>query len=84
VIVVPLSLPTRCVLGEERFEHLLEVVEKMWRHGVEPISDHTFQTGREGEAHKQIIAGVDFHFVPKIPDVLDRVARSRVVGQGWS
>ena len=29
VVVVPLSLPKRCVLSEERFERLLEVAERM-------------------------------------------------------
>ena len=29
VVVVPLSRPERCVLGEERFRHLLKVVERM-------------------------------------------------------
>jgi len=32
--VVPLSLPARCLLGEERFGHL-KVVERLWRQGVE-------------------------------------------------
>jgi len=31
MVVVPLSLPARCVLDEERFRHLLKVVERMWR-----------------------------------------------------
>jgi len=35
-MVVPFSFPARYVLGEECFRHL-EVAERMWRHGVEPI-----------------------------------------------
>ena len=31
MVVVPFSFPTSCVLGEERFGHLLGVVERMWR-----------------------------------------------------
>ena len=37
VVVVSLGLTSRCVLGEEHFQHLLEVVERMWRQEVEPI-----------------------------------------------
>jgi len=37
VVVVPLSLPARCELGEEIFGHLFEVVERTWRQEVEPI-----------------------------------------------
>jgi len=29
VVIVPLRLPARCVLGEERFKHLIEVAERM-------------------------------------------------------
>ena len=49
----------------------------MWRQGVEPIRGHTFHTER-------IIAGVDYHFVPKMSDVLNWVAHSRVVVEGQS
>ena len=58
--------------------------ERMWRHGVEPIWGHTFQTEREGKAYERIIAGVDCHFVPKMLDVLVWVAHSGVVVEGWS
>ena len=37
MMVVPLSLPTRCVLGEECIRHLLKVTDRMGRLGVEPI-----------------------------------------------
>jgi len=37
VVVVSLSFPVRCVMGEESYGHLLQVVERMWRQGVEPI-----------------------------------------------
>ena len=37
MIVVSLSLLTKCVLGEECFGHLLEVVEKMRRKNVKSI-----------------------------------------------
>ena len=35
MVVVPLSLLVICVLGEERFRCLLEVVERLWRKGLE-------------------------------------------------
>ena len=31
VVVIPLSLPVRCILYEERFRYLLEVIEKIRR-----------------------------------------------------
>jgi len=37
VVVVLLSFSARCVLREERFGHLLEVMERMWRKEVEPM-----------------------------------------------
>jgi len=37
VVVIPLNLSARCILGEERFGHLLEVVERMRRHVVKSI-----------------------------------------------
>ena len=36
-MVILFCLPTRCVLSEERFGYLLEVMERLWRQGVEPI-----------------------------------------------
>ena len=55
----------------------------MWRQGVELIRGH-LSDWREGQAHGRIIAGVDYHFVSKMPDVLDRVAHSGVVVEGYS
>jgi len=37
VVVVLFSLLARCVLGEERLGHLVEVAVRMWRQRVEPI-----------------------------------------------
>ena len=37
VMVVLLGLLARCILGEERFSYLLEVVERVWRQRVEQI-----------------------------------------------
>ena len=42
-----------------------------------------FQTRREGEAHEQIIVGVDYNFVLKMHDVLNW-AHFGVVVEGWS
>jgi len=36
MVVVPRSLPTRCVMGEEHLGHL-EIVERLQRQGIEPI-----------------------------------------------
>jgi len=45
VVVVLLGLMARDVLSEEHIGYLLEVVERMWQQGVEPIRGHAFQTG---------------------------------------
>ena len=36
------------------------------------------------EAHERIIAEVDYHFIPKMPNVLDQVTYSGVVVKHWS
>ena len=59
-------------------------MDRIWRQRVELIWGHIFQAGREGEAHKWIVAGVDYHFILEMPDVLDWVACSGVVVEGWS
>ena len=48
------------------------------------LRPQTYQTGREGEAYDRIVAGVDHHLVPEIPDVLNWVAHFGVVVEGWS
>ena len=83
VVVVALSLSTRCVLGEERFEHL-EVVERMWRKEIESIRDYTFHIRKKGKAHKRIVVRVHYHFISEMYDVLDSVAHSGVVIESWS
>ena len=37
MMIVPLSLLVRCVMGEEYLRHLLEVVERLSSQGIEPI-----------------------------------------------
>jgi len=63
---------------------LLEVVQRMRRHGVEPSCGHTFQAGRKGEAHDRIVAGVDHHLVSKMPDAPNWAAYFGVVVKSWS
>ena len=58
------------VLGEEHFNHLSEVVEEVRRQLVKPVRGHNFQTSRKGEARGWIVAGVDYHLVSKVVDVL--------------
>ena len=76
VVVVILGFLTRGVLGGECFDYLLEVVERMSQHGVEPIRGHAFQTGWKGYAQERIVVGVNYHIVPKVPNVLNRVTSS--------
>ena len=78
-MVVILSFSTRGVLGGECFDYLLEVVERMSQHGVEPIRGHAFQTGWKGYAQERIVVGVNYHIVPKVPNVLNRITRSGIV-----
>ena len=33
---------------------------------------------------ERIVAGVDYHLVSKVPDVLNRVTRSRILVESWS
>ena len=66
------------VLGEEHFNHLNEVVEEVRRQLVKPVRGHNFQTSRKGEARGWIVAGVDYHLVSKVVDVLHQITYSRV------
>ena len=55
MVVVPLNLLTRCILGEKCFGHFLKVIERLRRQKIEPIYGRIFQTEREGEAHDRLL-----------------------------
>ena len=84
MVVILSGLPTGGVLGEEHLDYLFEFVERTQWQRIKPIRGHTFQTRRENGAHERIIAGVDYHFVSKMSDVLNWVAHSGVVVEGQS
>ena len=71
-------------MGEECLDNLLETVERTRQQGVEPIRGHAIQTGGKGWTHESVVAGVDHHLVPEVPDVLDWIARLEVVIKGQS
>ena len=43
VVIVLLGFSARGVLSKERLSYLLEIEERMWQQGVEPIQSHALQ-----------------------------------------
>ena len=78
VMVILLGLLTRAVLGDECLSNFHEVVERVWRQGVEPIQGLTFQAGRKSKAHDWIVTGVDYHLILKVSNVLNWITQSGV------
>ena len=81
MVVVPLSFLTGCVLGEKHFGHLFEVAKKNMMVGSRPIEATPFRL--KGKV-RYISRSLDYHFISKMPDVLNWVAHSEVVVESWS
>ena len=56
----------------------------MWQQGVESICSHALQAGRKDQIHEGIVAGVDYHLILEVSNVLDWVARSAIIIKGQS
>ena len=84
MVVTPLDLLASSILREEDLGDLLEVMERTWWLGVEPLRRCTSNTRGECKAHYRVIPGVEHHLVLKVANVLDRIARSDVTVEGGS
>ena len=82
-MVVLFSLLTRGILSEECISYHPQSCGESEVVKSRTNLTHIFQTGGDGEAQKWIITGKNYQFVPKMPIVLDEVAHSRVVVEGW-
>ena len=84
VMSILLGLLARGVLGKKCFSHLRKVMERVWRQGLEPIRGRTFRLEEKSENHDWVIARVDHHRIPVVPDVLNQIVHSTIVVESWS